>query len=61
LANCVKAYLDAPRARERYGLVFVADVIGGQLVLRCLAFGERHPRRDVQSVYERAHSRLHHR
>jgi hypothetical protein len=59
LANCVKAYLGAPAAGEPYGIVLVADVIEEGLVLRFLAFGERHPRPGVHSVYQRAHRRLH--
>jgi hypothetical protein len=59
LSNCVKAYLGAPAVGEPYGIVLVADVIAGRLVLRFLAFGERHPRPGVQSVYQRAHKRLH--
>jgi hypothetical protein len=39
--------------------VLVADVIEERLVLRFLAFGERHPRPGVRSVYQRAHDRLH--
>lgn len=59
LANCVKAYLGAPAAGEPYGIVLVADVIDGKLVLRFLAFGQRHPAPGTRSVYERAHKRLH--
>ena len=59
LANCVKAYLGAPAAGEPYGIVLVADVIEERLVLRFLAFGERHPRPGARSVYQRADERLH--
>lgn len=59
LPNCVKAYLGSVRAGRPYGIVFVADLVEGELVLRQLAFGERHPRRERESVYRIAHRRLH--
>jgi hypothetical protein len=38
--------------------VFVADVVDGTIVLRHLAFGERHPTRGKESVYAIADRRL---
>jgi hypothetical protein len=58
LANCVKAYLGAARASRPYGVVFVADLVDGSIVLRHLAFGERHPGPDTESVYRVADRRL---
>jgi hypothetical protein len=58
LGNCVKAYLGAPQARRAYGIVFVADLVDGTIVLRHLAFGERHPTRSKESVYAIADRRL---
>ena len=57
LRNCVKAYLGAARSRP-YGIVFVADLVEGTIVLRHLAFGERHPAWGKDSVYAIADRRL---
>jgi hypothetical protein len=58
LGNCVKAYLGAARTGQPYGVVFVADLVEGTIVLRHLAFGERHPGGGKESVYAVADRRL---
>jgi hypothetical protein len=62
LAGCGKVYvpLDAEPSRAPYAFVFAfrAESASGQVVLRLLAYGERHPSVG-RSVYERAHRRLH--
>lgn len=58
LPNCLKAYLPPPAGP--WGMVFeVRADPPGRLVLHCLAFGRRHPKRDATSVYQAAHQRLH--
>ena len=64
LPRCLKLYLPLglePSAAP-YGFVF--ELVASRepeplFSLRLLAFGERHPRPGVRSVYERAHKRLH--
>ena len=58
LPHCVKVYLPPPAGH--HGMVLDIDRRGGRLVLAYLAFGLRHPGRDVRqpSVYEVAHRRL---
>lgn len=62
LAGCAKVYvpLDVEPSRSPYGLVFAlrADTGTGRVMLRFIAYGERHPRTG-RSVYQRAHRRLH--
>jgi hypothetical protein len=58
LPNCVKTYLGPPGSELPYGIVFVGDLINESIVLRHLAFGERHPQRGVESVYQIASRRL---
>jgi hypothetical protein len=62
LLGLVKVYLpigDAPPSERPYA--FVLSPAHGEPIpaLAVVAFGERHPRRGVRSVYERAHKRLH--
>jgi hypothetical protein len=63
LTACVK--LSVPVGRQGasaapYGLVFALRRVEGALVLRMLAFGERHPVNPrTHDVYSRAHRRLH--
>jgi len=63
LAGCLKVYVPLAERRPSkrpYGFVFeLAEARDGGVTLRLLAFGERHPRPGVRSVYERAHKRLH--
>ena len=61
LPGLVKVYVpigDAPPSERPYA--FVLSPAHGQTsaALALVAFGERHPRRGVRSVYERAHKRL---
>lgn len=58
LPHAVKVYLPPPI--EPHGMVLDIDRRDGHLVLSYLAFGLRHPARDVRqpSVYEVAHRRL---
>ena len=58
LQRCVKVYLPAPDGP--HGMVFEIERISGRLRLLYLAFGLRHPGREVRqpSVYEVAHRRL---
>lgn len=62
LDGCVKVYIPigAEPSRAPYGFVFAirAELTSGTLVLRLVAYGERHPSAG-RSVYERAHRRLH--
>jgi hypothetical protein len=58
LANCVKTYLGATRAGRPYGVVFVAELVGRTIVVRYLAFGDRHPTGGKESVYRIADRRL---
>jgi len=62
LAGQFKLYVpitDAPASQRPFGFVLSprTDEEGPYFVM--LAFGERHPRRGIRSVYERAHKRLH--
>jgi hypothetical protein len=62
LVGLVKVYVpigDAPPSERPYA--FVLSPAHGEPIpaLALVAFGERHPRRGVRSVYERAHKRLH--
>lgn len=60
LEGCVKVYVPAPNGP--HGMVFqIGRGRDGTLGLAYLAFGIRHPARDVRqpSVYEVAHRRLH--
>ncbi len=63
LNGCAKVYvpLDVEPSRAPYGFVFAirAQVRGGRVMLRLIAYGERHPAAGTRSVYERAHRRLH--
>ncbi len=63
LAGCAKVYapLGVEPSRAPYGFVFAIRVESdsGRVVLRMLAYGERHPGPGTRSVYERAHKRLH--
>jgi hypothetical protein len=63
LGGCAKLYLprgDAPPSERPFAFVFqLARTRGGAPVLVFLAFGPRHPRPGVRSVYERAHRQLH--
>lgn len=62
LAACAKVYVPIAAAASKapYGFVFAlrADLKTGSVVLRLIAFGERHPTTG-RSAYERAHKRLH--
>lgn len=62
LAGCAKVYvpLGTEPSRAPHGFVFAlrADAESGRVILRLVAFGERHPS-SGRSVYERAHRRLH--
>lgn len=63
LAGCAKLYLplgDAPPSER--GFAFVLRLVrerDGTLAWMFVAFGHRHPRPGVRSVYERAHRQLH--
>lgn len=62
LPRCVKVYVplgDRPASERPFGLVFEFTVTPTGLILRFIAFGERHPAAGARSVYERAHKRLH--
>lgn len=63
LVGCAKVYvpLDVEPSLAPYGFVFAIRVApgSGRVVLRMLAYGERHPGSGARSVYERAHRRLH--
>lgn len=62
LPGCGKVYvpLGAEPSAAPYGFVFVFEAdASGRVVLRLLAYGERHPAPATRSVYERAHKRLH--
>lgn len=62
LAGCAKVYvpIGAATSGADFGFVFAlrTDRARGEVLLRIIAFGERHPARG-RSVYERAHRRLH--
>lgn len=63
LAGCAKLYLpvgNAPPSDRPFA--FVLQLVRGTdstLVWVFVAFGHRHPRAGVRSVYERAHRQLH--
>jgi hypothetical protein len=59
LPHCVKVYL--PPSAGPHGMVFEISRVAGQLRLLYVAFGLRHPSRDMRqpSVYQVAHRRLH--
>lgn len=63
LAGCAKLYLpfrDAPPSERPYAFVLrLTREPDGALVWIFVAFGHRHPRPGVRSVYERAHRQLH--
>jgi hypothetical protein len=64
LPRCLKLYLPLGREPSAAPYGFVFELVATRepeplFSLRLLAFGERHPRPGVRSVYERAHKRLH--
>lgn len=62
LAGCVKLYLpmrDEPPSQRPFAFVFSLHKRSDELVWNFVAFGPRHPRSGVRSVYERAHRQLH--
>lgn len=63
LAGCAKLYLpvgDAPPSERPFAFVLqLAREMDSTLVWVFVAFGHRHPRAGVRSVYERAHRQLH--
>ena len=62
LAGMLKVYVPirGPSASQRpFGFVFSPARLEADVVLRMIAFGERHPRKGTRSVYERAHKRVH--
>lgn len=63
LSGCAKVYvpLDVEPSRAPYAFVFAirAHARGGRVMLRLIAYGDRHPAPGTRSVYERAHRRLH--
>lgn len=63
LAGCAKLYLpsgDAPPSERPFAFVLqLARETDSTLVWVFVAFGHRHPRAGVRSVYERAHRQLH--
>lgn len=63
LAGCAKLYLpagdDPPSARPFAFVLQLAREPDSTLVWVFVAFGHRHPRIGVRSVYERAHRQLH--
>jgi hypothetical protein len=63
LAGCAKLYLppgDGPPSERPYAFVFrLARAPDSTLVWVFVAFGHRHPKSGVRSVYERAHRQLH--
>ena len=63
LPGLVKVYVpitDSPPSARPYGLVFKPGAgPDGATSLAVVAFGERHPKRGVKSVYQRAHKALH--
>lgn len=62
LRGLVKVYVpiaQAPPSERPFGFVFSPGSSEQGAYLALVAFGERHPRRGVRSVYERAHRRLH--
>ena len=62
LGGLVKVYVpiaETPPSGRPYAFVFSPARSVSTPALAMVAFGERHPRRGVRSVYERAHKRLH--
>jgi hypothetical protein len=62
LGGLVKVYVpigDRPPSERPFAFVFGPGRDEGGAYLGLVAFGERHPKRGVRSVYERAHKRLH--
>ena len=63
LAGCAKLYLppgDAPPSERPFAFVLqLTREQDGTLVWTFVAFGHRHPKPGVRSVYERAHRQLH--
>ena len=63
LAGCAKLYLpvgDAPPSERPFAFVLqLAREMDWALAWVFVAFGHRHPRVGVRSVYERAHRQLH--
>ena len=63
LARCLKVYLplnDRPASERPCAFVFELAASGDdRVMLRLIAYGERHPAPATRSVYERAHKRLH--
>lgn len=63
LAGCAKLYLplgEAPPSERPFAFVLqLAREMDSTLVWVFVAFGHRHPRAGVRSVYERAHRQLH--
>jgi hypothetical protein len=63
LARCLKVYVplvNRPASERPYAFVFELAVSReGNVTLRLIAYGERHPAPATRSVYERAHKRLH--
>lgn len=63
LAGCAKVYLplgEGPASERPFGMVVqLARGEERELIWVFVAFGPRHPRPGVRTVYERAHRRLH--
>ncbi len=62
LADCVKLYLpwrDAPPSERPFAFVLRLRRDKTALVWNFVAFGPRHPRPGVRTVYERAHRQIH--
>ena len=62
LAGLLKVYVPisaGPASERPFGFVLSPGRDEHGLYLTLVAFGERHPRQGVRSVYERAHKRLH--
>jgi hypothetical protein len=62
LRGRLKVYVpigDLPPSERPYGFVFSPERGTDGLYLELLAFGQRHPRGDERTVYERAHKRVH--
>jgi hypothetical protein len=62
LGGLLKVYVpiaQAPASERPFGFVFSPGRTERGPYVALVAFGERHPRPGVRSVYERAHKRLH--
>ncbi len=62
LAGLVKVYVPiskAPPSERPFGFVLSPGSSERGAYFALVAFGERHPRLGIRSVYERAHKRLH--